>query len=200
MGHNSPAAAHLQCARQRLLQSANPRANRAIRTLPLNQSVECARAHDEGIQGVAKVLMDLEGTEHTQQLATRPTRSCAASLSCATILEFTVPPLLFRVLFVGEVASFLSRPRCLLQLWCTLDVFGRHRTACIGTGRLRKRATPFERMVARIFWESGAYIRFNAFLLDMNVVVALADKGTPVFRRGPVGSGCYPSERTALHR
>ena len=58
-----PAGADLQCACQKkklLLQSANPRANHAIRTIPPNQSAEYVRAHDEGIWAVAKVLLDLE--------------------------------------------------------------------------------------------------------------------------------------------
>ena len=72
-----PAVQDLQW--QLLLQSANPRANHAIRSIPPNQSAEYARAHDEGIWAVAKVLLELEGTEHTQQLASglRSSHRCA---------------------------------------------------------------------------------------------------------------------------
>ena len=38
-----------------------------------------------------------------------------------------------------------------------VDLLGRHRA---GTGRLKKRATPIERMVARIFREAGAQVRY----------------------------------------
>ena len=40
------------------------------------------------------------------------------------------------------------------------------------SGRVRKRAAPVERMLARVFREAGARVRFNAFLRDMNVGVA----------------------------
>ena len=44
-----PNVPDLQCAWQILLQSANPRANHTIRTLPPSQSANYAHRHDEGI-------------------------------------------------------------------------------------------------------------------------------------------------------
>ena len=72
-----PAVPDLQCAWQLLLQSANPRANHSLRTMPPSQSVEYARAHDEGIWQVVSTLLDLrERGEHDQarQVATLPMR------------------------------------------------------------------------------------------------------------------------------
>ena len=56
-----------------------------------------------------------------------------------------------------------------------LDVLGRYRVSCTVSGRIRKRATPVERTVARISREAGARVRFNAFLRDMNINVGAQD-------------------------
>ena len=56
-----------------------------------------------------------------------------------------------------------------------LDPLGRHSAACPRTGRLRKRATPIERVLARVCREAGARVRFNAFLRDMNIGVGAND-------------------------
>ena len=56
-----------------------------------------------------------------------------------------------------------------------LDPRGRHRAPCTRSGRLKKRAAPVERMLARVFRESSARVRFNAFLKDMNVGVSATD-------------------------
>ena len=50
-----------------------------------------------------------------------------------------------------------------------LDLLGRHRTACPRWGRLRTRAVPMERTLARACREAGALVRVNAKLRDMNV-------------------------------
>ena len=47
--------------------------------------------------------------------------------------------------------------------------------ACARSGRVRKRAAPVEHMLARVFREAGARVRFNVFLRDMNVGVAASD-------------------------
>ena len=41
--------------------------------------------------------------------------------------------------------------------------------------RLRKRATPIERDLARVCREAGARVRFNAFLQDMNIGIEAND-------------------------
>ena len=43
------------------------------------------------------------------------------------------------------------------------------------TGRVKKRATPTERVLTRIFREAGARVRFNAFVSDMNVQMPADD-------------------------
>ena len=45
-----------------------------------------------------------------------------------------------------------------------LDPFGRHRAACTRTGRIKKRSSPTERVLARVSREAGARVKFNAFL------------------------------------
>ena len=56
-----------------------------------------------------------------------------------------------------------------------MDIHGHHRAACMRTGRVKKRAMPTERVLARVFREAGARVRFNAFLRDMNVGVPATD-------------------------
>jgi len=56
-----------------------------------------------------------------------------------------------------------------------LDVRGLHRAACNHSGRIKKRATPTERALARVCREAGAVVRVNAFLKDMNLNVHAAD-------------------------
>ena len=63
-----PTVPDLQSAWQILLQSAGPRANHVIRTLPPSQSLEYAEAHDAGIWAVLRRLLDLPD-ECTQELA-----------------------------------------------------------------------------------------------------------------------------------
>ena len=67
----------LQCAWQILLQSANPRANHTMRTMPPGGSADYCRAHDEGIWATVKALMDgfpAGEEDESRQLATLPMR------------------------------------------------------------------------------------------------------------------------------
>ena len=79
--------------------------------------------------------------------------NAGAALACApTTPECTVPLLLFRVLLLER----LQLPLPIAEATCErcgdpVDSLGRHLAACPRTGRLKKRATPIERMVARIF-------------------------------------------------
>ena len=78
--------------------------------------------------------------------------ACVALAHAPTIPESSVPPLLLRVLFLKR----LQLPLPITEAACegcgdALDSLGRHRAACPRTGRLKKRATPIERMVARFF-------------------------------------------------
>ena len=84
----------------------------------------------------------------------------------------TVPPHLFRVLLLER----LQLPLPLTQTTCNgcherLDSLGRHRGACTRSGRVKKRASPTERMFARVCREARARVKFNAYLRDMNLGV-----------------------------
>ena len=86
-------------------------------------------------------------------------------------------PHLFRVLLLER----LRLPLLLTEKHCTachepLDQFGRHRAACPHPGRLKKRAGPIERVMARVCREAGARVEFNALLRDMNVTVPALDE------------------------
>ena len=100
------------------------------------------------------------------------------SSTCApTTPECTVPPLSFRVLLLER----LQLPLPIAEAACEVcgdpvDSLGRHRAACLWTGRLKKRATPIELMVARILRETGAQVRYNAYLRDMNIGVSSGDE------------------------
>ena len=70
-----PTVTDLQCAWQILLQSANPRANHSMRTLPPTLSAEYCHAHDEGIWSTAKVLLGvIPEDEEAHRIATLPMR------------------------------------------------------------------------------------------------------------------------------
>ena len=56
-----------------------------------------------------------------------------------------------------------------------LDTLGRHRAVCNRSGRLRTRACPTERSLARVCREAGATVRFNTMLRDMNINVSADD-------------------------
>ena len=104
-------------------------------------------------------------------------RNAGAALAfAATGAEYTIVRHLFRVL----VLERLHLPLPITEALCNgcgdpLDTHGHHRAACTRTGRVKKRATPTERVLVRIFREAGARVRFNAFLRDMNVGVPADD-------------------------
>ena len=87
------------------------------------------------------------------------------------------PPLrrsahLFRVLLLER----LQLPLTLTEGVCEgcqapLDTYGRHRAGCSRSGRLKKRAIPTERALARVCREEGATVMSNVLLRDMNVDV-----------------------------
>ena len=104
-------------------------------------------------------------------------RNAGSTFSGApTAREFTVAAHQFRTLLLER----LRLPLPLTEASCegcgsVLDALGRHRASCPVTGRLRIRAGPVERTLARIFREAGARVRFNAFLRDMNIGVPAGD-------------------------
>ena len=90
--------------------------------------------------------------------------------------EFTIAPHLFQVL----LRERLRLPLFLTESICQgchepLDPLGHQRAACPHSGHTQKRATPVERVMARICREAGARVKFNAFLKDMNVSVPTSD-------------------------
>ena len=56
-----------------------------------------------------------------------------------------------------------------------LDALGRHKAACPSTGRLKKRASPMERVLARVCREAGARVKFNAFTDTRRIEVLAQD-------------------------
>ena len=296
-----PNVPDLQCGWQILLQSANPRANHTLRTLPLAMSADYALAHDEGLWETARALLGEvphEDAPHVRDIATLPMRmgglglrsavlcahaaywaswaadavvesmssheepveEClgelkratdrldsegfwwrpswpdlragsrpethvegepgewrdgwqywsssisdsyfrkgtmlsgrtaarrahlrshsgrnagAALAHCPTSPEFTIPPHLFRTLLLERMSLPLQMTKARCEgCHAQLDSCGHHRASCPRSGRVKKRATPTEHTVARIFREAGATVRKNVFLKDMNVEVGAED-------------------------
>ena len=80
-----PAVPDLQCSWQLLLQSANPRANHTMRTLPPSQSLAYCQAHDEGMLETAKALGEIptESEDDARKLSTLPMRMAGLGLRSA---------------------------------------------------------------------------------------------------------------------
>ena len=78
----------LQCAWQLLVQSANPRANHSLRTMPPSCTAEYARAHDQGLWQTVETLLHQPGTEtertFARDLAIFPIRMGGLGLRSAT--------------------------------------------------------------------------------------------------------------------
>lgn len=97
--------------------------------------------------------------------------------SVPTASEFTIPPEAFRCLLLERLRLPLQFTERLCE-GCgrDLDARGCHRAACPRSGRLRIRAGPMERMIARVCREAGATVRWNVYLRDLNVGVRAADE------------------------
>ena len=97
-------------------------------------------------------------------------RNAGAALAHApTAPEYTIPPHLFRTLILERLQLPLQITESLYEgCHALLDPLGRHRASCTRSGRIKKRATPTECTVARIFREAGACVRQNVFPSDMN--------------------------------
>ena len=83
---------------------------------------------------------------------------------------------MFRTLLLDRLA--LPRPAVALKCegcGAQVDRQGAHYTCCNRTGRIRRRAMPIERIVARICREAGAVVRTNVLLRDMNIGVDAGD-------------------------
>ena len=99
----------------------------------------------------------------------------AALAHCPTAPEYTLPNL-FRTLLLERLQLPLqvTEARC-EGCHALLDTLGRHRASCTRSGRAKKRSTPIERALGRIFREAGASVLQNVFKKDMNVQVAAED-------------------------
>ena len=124
-----------------------------------------------------KALLSDRTAAHQAHLRSHSGRNAGAALAFApTAPEFTIAPHLFRVL----VLERLHLPLPITEAVCEgcgapVDIHGHHRAACMRTERVKRRAVPTERVLARVFREAGARVRFNAFLRDMNVGVPATD-------------------------
>ena len=83
-----PYVSDLQCGWQILLQSANPRANHTLRTVPPSLSREYAVAHDDGLWGTAHALLgEIPGSadelSEAKSVPTLPMRMGGLGLRCA---------------------------------------------------------------------------------------------------------------------
>ena len=104
----------------------------------------------------------------------RHNSGCALS-HAPTMPEFAIAPHLFQVL----LRERLRLPLFLTESICQgchepLDPLG-HQSRMSPLWPHQKRATPVERVMARICREAGARVKFNAFLKDMNVSVPTFD-------------------------
>ena len=90
-------------------------------------------------------------------------------LGAPTKPEFELLPEQFRTLVLERLCLLLNVVEARCECGIALDAFGRHRAACPRSGRLRSRAVPPERTLART-------VRCNAKLRDMNVVVSASDE------------------------
>ena len=93
---------------------------------------------------------------------------CASLVLCGspTSPEFTVKPHLFRTIILERLwlPLMITDARC--ECRGVLDVRGQHRAARPRSGRLRSRAVPTERTLARVCREAGATVRCNAKLRE----------------------------------
>ena len=103
---------------------------------------------------------------------------CASQVlhGAPTAAEFRVKPLLFRTLVLERLRLPLSITEARCECSGSLDFRGQHRAACPRSGRLRSRAVPTERTLARVCREAGATVRRNAKLRDMNISVPATDE------------------------
>ena len=106
-----------------------------------------------------------------------------------TQLEYQVQPVQFRTLLLERMRLPLEITEARCECGSQLDKLGRRRGACPRSGRLRSRALPIERTVARVCREAGASVRCNCRLRDMNVTVRAVDERVlEVLASGPLPS------------
>ena len=198
-----PNVPDLQCGWQILLQSANPRAHHTLRTLPPAMSAEYVLAHDEGLWETARALLGEiphEDAPRVRDIATLPMRMggfglrsavrCAHAVYWASWVDALHMVGMRNPTVADAVVKSMSSheepvEECFgeLQIGLTAkdsggDPGGPIFELEVGQRRMqkvKKRATPIEHTVARIFREAGATVRKNVFFKDMNVEVGAED-------------------------
>ena len=93
-----------------------------------------------------------------------------------TELGNTVQPVLFRTLPLERMRLPVQVTESRCECGSPLDKLGRHRGACPRSARLRSRALPTERTMARVCREAGATVRSNCLLRDLNVAAQTTDQ------------------------
>ena len=102
---------------------------------------------------------------------------CADVLcGCPSGPEFALQPVLFRAVVLERLRLPLLNTEARCECGASLDQCRRHRAACPRSGRLRTRAVPTERTLARVCREAGASVRCNAKLREMNIAVSVSDE------------------------
>ena len=130
-----PTVPDLQCAWQLLVQSANPRANHTMRTMPPSQSAVYSRAHDAGIWHTARELLgDIPSDREAeaQQLSTLPMRMGGLGLRSAERLA----PAAFWASWADALAMISARsPEIASEVVRRLDADERTPRCVCGTGQ-----------------------------------------------------------------
>ena len=86
-------------------------------------------------------------------------KSCAAD-------QFQLQPGIYRTLLLERLRLPLHITEARCECGARLDRAGRHRAACARSGRLKRRAMPTERTLARVCREAGAVVRTIVKLRD----------------------------------
>ena len=79
-------------------------------------------------------------------------------------------PQLFRIMLLRRLRAPLPFTDRVCRCRLSLDSFGDHRASCPHSGLLAKRGFELEATLARVCRESGARVRTNVFVRDLNIV------------------------------
>ena len=102
--------------------------------------------------------------------------SASVLYGCPTCFDYVVRPAEFRTTILERLHLPLQMTEATCECGGVLDQKGKHRASCPRSGRLKRRALPTERAVARICREAGATVRANVFLHNLNMSVSPSDK------------------------
>ena len=91
--------------------------------------------------------------------------SASVLYGCPTCFDYVVRPAEFRTIILERLHLPLQMTEATCECGGVLDQKGKHRASCPRSGRLKRRALPTERAVARICREAGATVRANVFCI-----------------------------------